>query len=57
VLKNGDKMNDVRHEASRTFSTKSEKCLKDKINQLETNVRTNILETYGDLNEFEIGYQ
>jgi hypothetical protein len=34
---NGDKMDSVRHEASRTFRTKNRECLKNKINELETN--------------------
>jgi hypothetical protein len=41
---NGDNMDNVRHEASRTFRTKQREYLKNKINELETNSRIRILE-------------
>jgi hypothetical protein len=34
---NGDNLNNTRHEASRHFSNKKRKYLKDKINELPTN--------------------
>jgi hypothetical protein len=41
---NGDNMDNVRHEASRTFWTKKREYLKNKINELETTVIIRILE-------------
>jgi hypothetical protein len=41
---NGDNMDNIRCEASITFRTKKREYLKNKINELETNSRTRILE-------------
>jgi hypothetical protein len=55
---NGDNMDNVRHEASRTFRTKKEEYLKNKINELETNSKNkNIRDLYRGINEFKKGYQ
>jgi hypothetical protein len=41
---NGDNMDNVRCEASRTFRTKKREYLKNKINELEKTLRIRILE-------------
>jgi hypothetical protein len=44
---NGDNMDNVRREASRTFRTKKTQYLKNKINELETNSKNkNITDLY-----------
>jgi hypothetical protein len=43
---NGDNMDNARREASGAFRTRTRECLKDKINELETNRNRKILETY-----------
>jgi hypothetical protein len=54
----GDNMDNVRHEASRTFRTKRREYLKNKINDLETNSKNkNIGDLYRGINEFTKGYQ
>jgi hypothetical protein len=54
---NGDNMDNVRHEASRTFRTKKGN-LKNKINELETDSKNkNIRDLYRGINEFKKGYQ
>jgi hypothetical protein len=55
---NGDNMDNVRREASRTFRTKKREYLKNKINELETNSKNkNIRDLYRSINEFKKGYQ
>jgi hypothetical protein len=55
---NGDNMDNVRREASRTFRTKKREYLKNKINELETNCKNkNIRDLYKGINEFKKGYQ
>jgi hypothetical protein len=55
---NGDNMDNVRLEASRTFRTKKREYLKNKINELETNSKNkNIRGLYRGINEFKNGYQ
>jgi hypothetical protein len=55
---NGDNMNNVRHEASRTFRTKKREYLKNKINELETNSKNwNIRDLHRGINEFKRGYK
>jgi hypothetical protein len=55
---NGDNMDNVKHEASRTFKTKKREYLKNKMNELETNSKNkNIRDLYKDINEFGKGYQ
>jgi hypothetical protein len=49
-------MNDIRHKASKTFSTNRRKYLKDKLNQLKTNSKNKDTQgLYGDINEYETG--
>jgi hypothetical protein len=43
---NGDNMNNVRHENSRTFRNKKREFLKEKINELETSSKNKKSETY-----------
>jgi hypothetical protein len=55
---NGDNMDNVRREASRTIRTKKREYLKNKINKLETNSKNkNIRDLYRGINEFKKGYQ
>jgi hypothetical protein len=55
---NGDNMENVRHEASRTFRTKKREYLNNKINELETNSKNkNIRDLYRGINKFKKGYQ
>jgi hypothetical protein len=57
-FKNGDYMDNVRHEASTTFRTKKREYLKNKINELETDSKNkNIRDLYRGINEFKKGYQ
>jgi hypothetical protein len=54
---NEDNVSDVRWEASRHFRNKRRVCLKDKINELESNSKNkNIGELYRGINEFNKGY-
>jgi hypothetical protein len=51
---NGDNLNNVRHETSRTFRNKKRKYLKEKINELETNSENkNIRHLYGSINDYK----
>jgi hypothetical protein len=53
-----DNLSDARREASRHFSNKKRKYLKDKINELESNSKNkNIRDLYSGINEFKKGYQ
>jgi hypothetical protein len=55
---NGDNMDNVRRDASRTSSTKKREYLKNKINELETsNKNKNNRDLYRGINEFKKGYQ
>lgn len=54
---NGDILQNLRCETSRTFRKKKREYLKHKINELETNYKRKISELYGSLNEFRKGYQ
>jgi hypothetical protein len=50
---NGDKLQNLRREASTTFRNKRREYLKGKINELETNNKNkNIRDLYRDINEF-----
>jgi hypothetical protein len=54
----GDNLQNLRHETSRTFRSKKREYLKDKINKLETNNKNkNIRDLYRGINEFKRGYQ
>jgi hypothetical protein len=54
---NEDNPSDVRREDSRQFRNKKRECLKDKINELESNSKNkNIRDLYRGVNEFK-GYQ
>jgi hypothetical protein len=44
--KSHDDLNNVRYESSRTFRNKRRQYLKDKVNDLETNVKDKVSETY-----------
>jgi hypothetical protein len=51
-------MQSLRLETCKTFRNKKKKCLKSKINELETNNKNkNIRDFYRDINEFKKGYQ
>jgi hypothetical protein len=55
---NGDNLQNLRCETSRTFRNKKREYLKDKINELETNNKNkNIRDFYRGKNEFKKGYQ
>jgi hypothetical protein len=55
---NGDICKILRHDTNRTFRNKKRKCLKDKINELESNNKNkNIRDLYRGINEFKKGYQ
>jgi hypothetical protein len=55
---NGDNLQNLRHEISRTFRNKKREHLKGKINELETNNKNkNIRDLYRGLNEFKKEYQ
>jgi hypothetical protein len=55
---NGDNLQNLRRETSRTFRNKKREYLKDKINELETNNKNkNIRDLYRDINEFKKGCQ
>jgi hypothetical protein len=55
---NGDNLQNVRHETSRTFRKKEREYLKGKINGLEANNKNkNIRDLYRGINEFKKGYQ
>jgi hypothetical protein len=55
---NGDNLQNLRCETSRTFRNKKREYLKGKINELETNNKNkNVRDLYRDINEFKKGYQ
>jgi hypothetical protein len=55
---NGDNLQNLRRETSRTFKNKKKEYLKGKINELETNNKNkHIRDLYRDINEFKKGYQ
>jgi hypothetical protein len=55
---NGDNMDNVRREASRTSSPKKREYLKNEFNELETNSKNkNIIDLHRVINEFKKGYQ
>jgi hypothetical protein len=55
---NGDKLNNVRSEASRHFRNKKREYLKHKINELATNSKNkNIRDLYRGINKFKRGYK
>jgi hypothetical protein len=55
---NGDNLQNVRRETSRTFRNKKREHLKGKINELEANNKNkNIRDLYRGINEFKKGYQ
>jgi hypothetical protein len=55
---NGDDLQNLRRETSRTFRNKNREYLKGKINELETNNKNkNIRDLYRGVNEFKKGYQ
>jgi hypothetical protein len=55
---NGDNLNNVIHEASRHFRNKKMQSMKDKINDLATNIRNKyIRDLYRGMNEFKRWYQ
>jgi hypothetical protein len=57
-LINGDNLQNVRSETSRTFRNKKREYLKGKTNELETNNKNkNIRDLYRGINEFKKGYQ
>jgi hypothetical protein len=54
----GGNMDNIRHEASRTFRTKTREHLKNKISELETNSKNkNVRDLYRGINEFKKGCQ
>jgi hypothetical protein len=56
--RNGDNLNNVRHEASRHIGNKKREYLKGKINELATNSKNkNVRDLYRGINEFKRGYQ
>jgi hypothetical protein len=55
---NGDNLQILRRETSRTFRNKEREYLKGKINELETNNKNkNIRDLYRGINVFKKGYQ
>jgi hypothetical protein len=55
---NGGNLQNVRHETSRTFRNKKREYLRGRINELETNNKTeNIRDLYRVINEFKKGFQ
>jgi hypothetical protein len=55
---NGDNLQNLRCETSRTFRNKKIEYMKSKINELETNNRyKNIRGLYREINEFKKGFQ
>jgi hypothetical protein len=58
VAVNEDNLSNVRREVSLYFRNKKRECLKDKINELESNSKNkNIREVYRGINGFKNGYQ
>jgi hypothetical protein len=55
--RNGDNLNNVRRETSRTLRNREREYLKEKINELETKSKNkNIRDLYGGINGFKKGY-
>jgi hypothetical protein len=55
---NGDKLQNLRHETSRTFRNNERIYMKGKINKLETNnTNKNSRDLYRGINKFKKGYQ
>jgi hypothetical protein len=55
---NVDILNNIRHETSRHFRNKKREYLKDKINELATDTKNNIIkDLYRGINKFKMGYQ
>jgi hypothetical protein len=55
---NGNNLQNLKHETSRTFRNRKREYLKGKINKLETNNKNkNIRHLYTGVNEFKKGYQ
>lgn len=55
---NRDNLNNVKHKATRHFRNKKLEYLSDKINNLETNIKTkNTKNLYAGIDEFKKGYQ
>jgi hypothetical protein len=55
---NGDNLQNLRRETSRTFRNKKLEYLKGKINELETNNKNkNVIDLYRGISEFKKGYQ
>jgi TATA-binding protein-associated factor Taf7 len=54
---NEDNMSNVRCEVSRHFRKKKREYLKDKINELESNIKNKIRDLYRGINKFKKGYQ
>jgi hypothetical protein len=55
---NGDNLQNLRNETSRTFRNKKREHLKGKINELEANNKNkNIIDLYRGINEFKKWYQ
>jgi hypothetical protein len=54
---NGDNLQDLKRETSRTFRNMKMEYLKGKINELETNNNKNIRDWYRGINDFKKGYQ
>jgi hypothetical protein len=53
---NGENLQNLRRETSRTFRSKKREYVKGKINELETNNKNkNIRDLYRDINECEMG--
>jgi hypothetical protein len=50
---NGDNLNNINHETNRNFRNKKGEYLKDKIDELATNIR----DLYRGINDFKRGYQ
>jgi hypothetical protein len=54
---NGDNLQNLRRESSKTFKNKKREYLKDKINELQTNNKEkNIRDLYQGINEFKKDY-
>jgi Fe-S cluster assembly ATPase SufC len=54
---NGNNLQNLRRETSRTFRKKKREYLKDKINELETNNKNKNRDLYRGINAFKKGYQ
>ncbi|PNE09427.1 Vesicle transport protein GOT1B, partial [Cryptotermes secundus] len=55
---NGDNLNNIRRETSRHFKNKKREYLKDRIDELATNIKNkNIRDLYREINDFKRAYQ